>query len=140
MQHRVQTRQRLADLVLELLARLHERRVCADARGVDHHVALVEAHHVDAGDAAAPDRVDGLGDGVAADVLGEVVERAAGEDRQRHPRVHRHARRARHRPVAAADGEHLGPLGRLAHDLFDIVVLAEFDDLGLRATPLALRR
>ena len=95
-------------------------------------MSLVEAHEVDAGDAAVPDRLDGLGDGVAADVLGEVVERAAGKDRQRDTRFDRDARRARHGAVAAADGEHLGPAGRLAQHLLDVVVVAEFDDLGLR--------
>ena len=77
------TRERLADLVLELLAGPHEPRVRADAGRVDDDVFLVEADQVDAGDAARPDRVDRLGDAVAADVLGEVVERPAGEDRKR---------------------------------------------------------
>ena len=132
MEHRVEARQRLADLVLELLAGLHELRVRADARGVDHHVALVETHQVDARDAAAPDRVDGLGHAVAVDVLREVVERAAREDRQRKPGLDRDACGARHRAVPATDGEHLGPLGRVAQYVLEVVVLGELDDLGPR--------
>ena len=83
---------------------------------------LVEADHVDARDAAAAYRLDGLGDGVAADVLGEVVERAAGEDRQRDAGIHRHCGRARHRAVAAADGEHLGPLAGRTQYRLEVVV------------------
>ena len=93
---------------------------------------VVEAHEVDARDAALADRLDGLGDGVAADVLGEVVEGARREDRQRDARLDRDARRARHGAVAAADGEHLGALGRVAQHRLDVVALAEFDDLRLR--------
>ena len=47
---------------------------------------------------------------------------------------------ARHRAVAAADSEHLRPVGRLAQLLLDVVVITDLDDLGPRQAPRGLRR
>ena len=79
------------------------------------------------------DRLDRLGDGVAADVLGEVVERPAGE----------HGQGDASPPIAAAAAQDTVPSppptastsARSAAErerLHDVVVLTEFDDLGLR--------
>ena len=61
-----------------------------------------------------------------------MVERAGGEDRQRNPLLHSDSRGACHCPVAAGDGEHLGPRRGVEHYLLRIVGRIQFDDLGTR--------
>jgi hypothetical protein len=115
--------------VLEPLPRPDESRVSTDAGRVDDDLFLVEAQQINAGDDATANRIDRLGDGVAVDVLGEVVEGPAGEHRKGQAAFHRDARRARHGAVAAADGKHLGAPGRLPQRRLDVIALAELDDL-----------
>ncbi len=90
---------------------------------------LVEADQVDTCDAAEPDRIDGLGHAVAADVLGEMVEGSAGKDRKGKAGFDGDARSARDGAIAAADREHLGALCGVAQHRHDVVVLADLDDL-----------
>ena len=95
-------------------------------------LTFVEAHQINAGHTAATDGIHGLADGVAADVLREVVECAGGKDRQRKPRIDGDRRGGGHRAVAAAHRQHLGPGGGAAHHLLGVIVGTEFHDLCLR--------
>ncbi|SIM77267.1 Uncharacterised protein [Mycobacteroides abscessus subsp. abscessus] len=131
-QHRVHGGQRFAYAALELLADLHELGVGTDARRIDHHLALVQVDQVDSADTAPSDRVDGLGHALAADVLGEVIEGAAGENRQRPVGLDRHTGSACHRAVAASHREHLRPARGRTHHFDDVIVLAQLDNFGAR--------
>lgn len=131
-QRGVDAGQQFADAPFQLFAVLDEGGVRADAGVVDHHPAFVEAHQVDAGHAAGPDRLDGLGHGVAPDVLGEMVERPGRKHRQREPGIVSDRRGGGHRAISPADRQHLGAPGHGTQDLFRVVVGTQLDDLGSR--------
>ena len=115
-QHRQQPGGPSADPRRPVLPHPHQLRIHAQAQRVEEHAlprTAAEPPHVDPHALPVPDRLREVARVLHTEVVGEVVERAARQHRQRQS-VPQCRRRGRvHRAVPAADAEHRGSGGRL---------------------------
>src|SRR5690606_25742983 len=99
----------LADAMLPALAQVHEIGIAAEAGGIDEDpfAVTVEIHRgdIDPGHRTGVQRTRGVGGILDAGVLGEVIERAAGEYRERKPLAHSDFGHSGDGAVAAEDAE-----------------------------------
>ena len=131
-EHRVDARQRLADLVFELC------RFCTNVGYAPMLAVLItiwsSLRQTRSTRATLPWRIALT---VLATLshpmsLAKMIEGATGEDREWPAGLHRDGGRARHCPIAAAYGKHFGPIRRRPERFGEVFAGTEFHDLGAR--------